>query len=489
MFAGVPRIAAMAAVLAMAGLAAVALAGADTTRPAAGLCVECLTVRLGPPRVVRGPFPDELDTTFSALKLEQGGFRGFSANGATYAIDGDEVWEMGGARRVVLGPGPKGGDADCGRWINSVTRGEGVVYALVHQESRCDYRITQTAKSMAIATSRDEGLTWTVEGTVIAGRDAPAAGAITGEGDCTMIDGRDGFLYAYCLRNSDWRVIVARAPVSDPRPGNWRKYHEGGWREDGIGGAATALGFIGKSAALFKDFDAVATVVADPWFGGLRLSLSADKVTFTDLDEPLLPLDGVDWNRPAESALIAYASMLDPEDGTNVVGSDFLLSTVYIPPGETFASRYLVFRDVSLRQEAAPVAVQAGIALDRWRQGDDGIFRTSSGPVVDADYRLEMALGYLLTREPENVVARKLEECVSDRPDRAAYMLTYDGGCALQGFARLRTAGWVYATPEPDTLPLYRCYDPLNRSHFASNAPDCEGEGEMDFLLGYVLER
>src|SRR5690606_27799756 len=157
----------------------------------------------------------------------------------------------------------------------------------VHQESICNYGPGgQTHKSMAIATSVDDGLTWTDLGTVITGTDSPRPGSTTGEGDCTMVDGRDGYLYAYCLRNSDWQTIVARAPASDPT--DWRKYYEGGWSQPGLGGEATAIGFIGPGAGYLHDRGWVATVTTDPWFEGLRLSLSKDKVTFVDLDEPLL---------------------------------------------------------------------------------------------------------------------------------------------------------------------------------------------------------
>ena len=92
----------------------------------------------------------------------------------------------------------------------------------------------------------------------------------------------------------------------------------------------------------------VAAVATDPWFGGLRLSLSQDKVTFVDLDEPLLTIDGADWERPADTDLVAYASIVNPDNGSNVVGSRFLLSYVFVPRGQGFESRYLVLQEVSL---------------------------------------------------------------------------------------------------------------------------------------------
>ena len=37
------------------------------------------------------------------------------------------------------------------------------------------------------------------------------------------------------------------------------------------------------------------------------------------------------------------------------------------------------------------------------------------------------------------------------------------------------------------TQPLYQCYAEVDRSHFASNRNDCEGQGKLENLLGYDL--
>jgi hypothetical protein len=466
---------------------AVAAAAAAETADAGELCVECLRVRVGAAVVVRGPFPDELDAPFSALKLADGLFRGFSANGTTYAIDGPALWEMGGSRRPVLHAGAPGSISECGRWLTSITRSGDKLLGLVHQERACEYNQGQSDKSMAIAASLDDGLTWTVSGTIIAGRDSPQPGRITGEGDCTMVDGLDGHLYAYCLRNSDWQTIVARAPQADPT--DWRKYHEGAWTEPGVGGEATAIGFIGPGAGYLRPLGSVAAVTSDPWFAGLRLSLSKDKVSFVDLEEALLPIDGAEWSRPADTGLIAYATILNPDDGSNVVGPSFLLSYIYVPPGEGFESRYLVHHEVSLSVEDRPQAVQAGVALTRWLDPGRNIYVTSTGPLTGdrLAYRRDRIVAYLLTRAPEGIASIKLEECSSDWPGHLDHVLAEDGNCDAGGEVRERTAGWLFAAEEPGTVPVYRCYEEEARTHFASSAPDCEGLGIMEFVLGYGL--
>lgn len=452
------------------------------------ICVDCLQVRVGPATVIRGPFPDELDAPFTALRLPDGTFRGFSANGSTYAIEGATLWDMAGERREVLQAGPAGSINDCGRWLTSQTRWEGNLLGFVHQERICDYGPQgHTDKSMAIATSSDDGLTWTDLGTVITGRDAPAPVGITGEGDCTMVDGRDGYLYGYCLRNTDWQTIVARAWAGEPT--EWRKYFEGRWDEPGLGGQATAIGFVGTGAGYLQEPGWVAAVATDPWFGGVRLSLSADKVTFVDLDEPLLTIDGSDWNRPAATDLISYATLLNPDNGSNAVDLRFLLAYNYVPPGKGFDSRYLVYHEVSLSIEDEPVAVQVGMALTRWSDPGGQTYVTSTGPLTGdrLAYRRDTVVANMLTRAPDGVESTKIAECSAIRSGQADQVLAVHGSCAQDGYAQERTAGWLFAAEQPGTIPVYRCVAARTATHFASSAADCEGLGTMEFVLGYGL--
>ena len=470
----------------MALLGTFAVAG--PARADSEFCVECVRVRVGPPTVVRGPFPDELDAPFTALKLADGSFRGFSANGATYAIDGSTLWEMGGERRAVLQAGEPQSMSECGRWLTSVARSGGKVVGLVHQESICDYGPQgQTDKSMAIASSLDDGLTWTDLGTVITGPDTPKPGSTSGEGDCTMVDGLDGYLYAYCLRPADWQTIVARAPANELTA--WRKYYEGAWSEPGLDGKATAIGFVGTGAGYLQEPGWVAAVATDPWFGGLRLSLSKDKVSFVDLEEPLLTIDGSDWDRPADTDLIAYGSILNPDNGGNAVGRQFLLSYIYVPPGKGFESRYLVYHDVSLTVEDEPPPVQVGMALTRWSDHEREIYVTSTGPLTGdrLGYRRDTVVAYMLTQAPDGIASIKFAECSSDWPGHVDQVIADEGSCDVGGYIRERTAGWLYAAEQPGSVPVYRCVNEAARTHFASSAPDCEGLGTKEFLLGYGL--
>jgi len=138
-------------------------------------------LRIDRPRIIRGPAADELDSFFNEIRRANGLRRGFTANASTYAMDGKEPWDMGGVRRKVLS--------------DTVTLG-GVVHGFVHAESDCNYLEGRTHKSMAFATSSNEGLSWSLKGQIITGTDASAPSIHTGEGDCTIIQGADGYYYA-----------------------------------------------------------------------------------------------------------------------------------------------------------------------------------------------------------------------------------------------------------------------------------------------------
>lgn len=456
-------------------------AGAETD-----ICVECISVRVGPPVVVRGPFPDEIDASFAALRLPDGTFRGFSANGITYAIDGPSLSELPGERRAVLFPGKPGSLNDCGSWLTSVSRLGSQVIGFVHQEQSCNYDEGQTGKSMAIAISADDGLTWTDPGTVITGTDTLTRGTVTGEGDCSLVDGRDGYFYAYCLRNSDWQTVVARAETDNLT--DWRKYFEGDWQEPGLAGRASDIGFVGTGAGYLLEHDWVAAVATDPWFGGLRLSLSADKINFVDLPSPLIPIDGSEWDRPAQTELATYATIVNPDAGGNAVGNQFVLSYLHVPAGEGFESRYLVHRAVTLEVGKSPTA-NTGIALTRWIDPARNRYVSTTGPLTGnrMGYEQDMLVAHMLTSAPEGVASIKFAECVRDELGQLDQILADEGSCEAQGYARERVAGWLYATEETGSVPVYRCLSQAPVSRFVSTHRDCEGLGDREFLLGYGL--
>jgi hypothetical protein len=450
------------------------------------LCVPCIRVRVGVPTVARGPSPGIPDSQFTAIRLRNGSFRGFSASATTYAIDGAKPWEMSGAAVPVLRPAPQGAYGESGEWINHVERARNTLLAWVHDET--GDRPGQGLKSMSLAVSKDDGLTWQRLGQIITGKEPVIPGKVTGEGDCSALDGGDGYYYAYCGRARDHANIVARAPVASPGPGHWTKWFNGGWSEPGLGGDATRLS--AKSSGLARWLTTGLTVGLGEVPGGIGLFLSSDHTTFTPLPVPLLPNGPGNWKRPDPGEFSSYFGILDVANGSSQVADKWMLSYAYIQPGEGFSRRYLVFRPIDVAVAAAPVRPQVAVMLARWRNAARRERWSTIAPVPpDTGYSLEMLSGYLLTMADPAEASVELEDCIKAQSGRTDHLLAARGECEAQGYRRLRSAGFVYAKPQADTQPLYQCHAEADNAHFASNHSDCEGQGRNERLLGYVLAR
>jgi len=450
---------------------------ADGTPP----CLRCIEMRLEHPIVVRGPSPHEPDAPVSVIKLPDGSFRGFIAGGTTLAVDGATPVALGEPSQVVLKPGPPGSPSDCGRWLTTVMQGFGVLYGLVHNETRCDDP-HGSFKSMSIAQSGNHGLTWNMLGQIITGDEGniPLPG---GEGDCTAADGHDGYWYTYCLRRRDGKNIVARAPIENPAPGKWVKWSGRGWDAPGLAGTGAALtGFVGMSSAYWTDAD-VMLLLANA--SSLRLSIAEDKLHFGTVAEPLILYDEDNWQRPAPTELYAYPSMV-AEQGFNNIAHHFFLTYTYIPPGADFSRRFLIMQEAWIRASATPQYPQVRTALSRWIGSDGGTWTTTGPPISSGhSYAYDVNLGYLMTAAPQQSLGAKLDECFSEQT--GVGFLAEAGHCAAAGGERRRPAGYGFRFEQPGTLALYNC---ISKSdvYFVSNRSDCENRGVHERLLGFALQ-
>jgi hypothetical protein len=490
---------------------------------AADVCLECMSIRIGRPLIARGPSGTEMDNPFTMIQLPSGIRRGFTANQNTIAIDAIDPWGVYGNGTTVLSGS---GNAPCGRWLFTADIYENAIVnatrGFLHREDGCQY--PQTRKSMEYAESNDYGASWVVQGPFISSPEAEIAGAISGEGDCTVVNGGDSYYYAYCARYRKVpgtvndvieKTMVARVSRSNPARLAWKKYFNGAWNENGLLGDSSALdpsnvvnfqGSLGQGAARWITYDQTFIIGPDPYNTdkGIKISLASDKVTFRMLDEPLIPFDDNSWSRtpPPPTEWMAYPALMNYTNNTNQVSNQFLMTYSYVPPGRGFDKRFLVFRDVAVTMNASPVTPKVGLALSRWLSVDQKDYWSTTAPAVNpattafgVSYNYDKLLGYVMTKEPSaSTPSIKLEDCVyneensaSSWPGHTDHLLTNNGSCVSAGYKRLRTIGWIYQSAQPNTQPLYRCWNSQTMQHLVSNQADCELKGTMEYLLGYIL--
>jgi hypothetical protein len=451
-----------------------------------------LKVRVGVPLVTRGPSGEIADAAFSAFKLPNGKFRGFTAAGVTWAIDGKTPYDMGGAGTQVFKRGPAGSPSACGNWLNHIEVDGKNLIGWVHQETACNYAKDQTHMSMSLATSSDDGMTWKFVGPIISGTDPPTPNKETGDSCGNIVRANDGYFYAYCVHDGGhaWEGgynFAARAPESNPKPGNWKKYFNGGWTEPGIGGKSSKIDGGGVGWWLTKN-----ETIGLSWIkGGMGLTVSTDHLHFAPLlSAPLMLTEFGDWSRKNGLELYSYQELIDAKTGIKQLGDQWLLSYMYLNPGEDFSKRYLVFQPVDISWSRKPGEPQTGVMLTHWYNAAAHDHRATVSPVSGnyASYKLVAQLGYLMTAPDPAAPTVELEECVSQWPGHPDHILLATGTCESQHYTRLRNAGYVYKAAQPTAQPLYRCYSEADKSHFAANTEACNNQGKSEALLGYDLK-
>jgi hypothetical protein len=463
-------------------------------------CMDCISIRVGLPKVVQGPGPGIPDSGFNIVRLPNGRFRGFSANVTTYAIDGDSPWDMAGTPMPVLGPAPRGEYGESGEWIGHVERSGNSLLGWVHDETgdRWDTAVT-SLQSISMAVSENDGKSWRRLGQIITGTEGVVQGRVTGVGGGDAIDGKDGYYYAYGLWSRPaplGGLIVARAPVTNPGPGNWKKYFNGSWNEPGLGGNATLLD-AGGGTAVARWIATGETVIlgSNPGGVGWALYASQDHVHFRLLGVTVLPGAGGTWARPAPNEVIAYPTLLDANTGENQLGDHLILAYTYVQPNEGFGQRYLVVRPVEVSRSRQADEPAGGILLSRWYNPTLHDRWSTTAPVPSVrgtEYEVEAKLGYLLTAPDEKLPSVELEECLSKPGEPLVHVLMQETPqgyvCENHNYTRSRSSGFVFTSARPGTQPLYSCYSEAEKSRFAANSEDCEHAGNKEALLGYVLE-
>jgi hypothetical protein len=189
--------------------------------------------------------------------------------------------------------------------------------------------------------------------------------------------------------------------------------------------------------------------------------------------------------------LVSYADLIDAHTGLNQLSDHWLLAYMYLNPGENFGKRYLVFRPVDISWSRAPGEPPVGEMLTHWYDAVHHDHWATIAPLPGnySAYKLVAQLGYTMTAPDSKAASVELEECVSQWPGHPDHILIQKGVCETQKYRRLRSAGFVFSAPQPNTQPLYRCYSDTEKSHFAANKDDCNSMGKREALLGYDLKQ
>jgi hypothetical protein len=137
-----------------------------------------------------------------------------------------------------------------GLWVDST---DGKWYTLVHTEYAYGGAGDWPMRRVGLATSSDMGENWTWGGWILTSdsddldREAGAGSVYNrGIGDPRMfVDSTNGYIYAYYFHHwldqitGEWLsdTRVARSPIASKMAvGSWKKFYNGAWNEDGVGG-------------------------------------------------------------------------------------------------------------------------------------------------------------------------------------------------------------------------------------------------------------
>jgi hypothetical protein len=448
-------------------------------------------VRTGPAEYVYGPRFAPMDNPFFSLNAN-GTLYGYSANGNT------EIIAKGTLTSTIPEPAPialAGGEAgqfdSCGAWLNNVVVDGDVIRGWYHAETDCDYDNNgQTYKNIGYCESHDGGLTFTKpnypNNQALTGSLPPTSALCVGNADQSVVDGGDGYYYMFFINWDNYGYCVARSSEKGV-PGSWTKYYEGTWSEPGLGGKATGIANLNSATIVRHTSGNLISVGSGP---GISMSFGTDPLTWVHLAEPVLfnqaPLQ---WSRPAPTELVGYPNFVPLDGGSGDIGDQFWLYYVYIQPGEDYAKRYLVRRQVTFTLDNdTSIAPQAGVELSRYTSGARTWVTTTLPLPLDASYVYADSMGYLLTTAYLGSIP--IYDCYI--PGWDDHMLSTDiNSCNSEGIALLRQLGWVYETEQPATtvatLPLYRCFNSQTNKHSVSHRTDCEENGSMEFILGWSM--
>ncbi len=152
----------------------------------------------------------------------------------------------------------EGNDDWCNYWLMGlwIDPSDGKFYSIAYSEYNYMKKWETEAKErrMGLATSVDNGQTWTYQGDIITQDKSippPPGQKYYGAGDLDLFIPGDGYAYVYYKKGfysdssghrTEQDICVARCRLSDKlAPGYWKKFYNGSWVEAGIGGHETII--------------------------------------------------------------------------------------------------------------------------------------------------------------------------------------------------------------------------------------------------------
>lgn len=186
--------------------------------------------------------------------------------------------------------GPSNGINDGGSWLMSVHRHNGdTLIGFYHGESHWYPRNGDfTAwKSICVAYSYDNGYTWEDKGPIVTSNTPkPETRTWGGAGDCCVVWDPDNARWNCYHQEHNIRLAVSYDPLG--APGTWKKYYNGAYHEEGLGGKSSAISDLSNVGGAnpsvhWNTYFGKWVMTYHGWDGGIYVTLSSD---------------GVDWEYP-----------------------------------------------------------------------------------------------------------------------------------------------------------------------------------------------
>ena len=238
--------------------------------------------------------------------------------------------------------GPSNGYNDGGSWLMSVHRHNGdTLIGFYHGESHWyprngDYTAW---KSICLAYSYDNGYTWEDKGPIVtSNQPKPETRTWGGAGDCCVVWDTVHNRWNCYHQEHNIRLAVSYDPLG--APGTWKKYYNGEFNEEGLGGKSTPVSDLSNVGGAnpsvhWNTFFGKWVMTYHGWDGGIYVTLSGDgvhweypkKIVSKDAHNRWYPtIIGETDTKAGKLARIYYAEF--NSSGRQMAARDILFDTV-----------------------------------------------------------------------------------------------------------------------------------------------------------------